>query len=520
MKPRTLLILFLVTAALGAFIWFYERDLPSSEERAELGRKLLRDVEQDEVTALELVWDGERVRLEKVGPEPPAADDSDAETAGGDGEAAPATELGAVGEAEWRLIAPAAIAPARADRLAVDGLVDSLLALEKSRTVEDADRATSGLDEPRATVTLVTGRGDGAAETVLEIGAEVPASSSTLAALAGTPEVYVVDGSIYSQVTRAPGDWRDRQIWSARRDEIDRLELVPAGGPAVVLARRGEDFWLDSPRVDRADRSAVEQLMTDLVGLSAQRFVDAPEDLAELGLEPPQAVLTAVLGGGAEPFRLELGGSTGAESGAGAHYARAGDQVFVLASDLPRLAEHAPADWQSKNLSGRRLYQIDRFTVERPAESGAPSVLLGRSGSDWTRGDDAIAYTPVSDFLFAITDARADRLVRRDEAAGLGADLATPTLRVTFEGGDATTGDETVALYPPLAGDDARVPATASGRDFVLLLPPGTAAEIADTLDVLLTAEPLPAADETAAADDLEDLAIEVEEGDGEPPDG
>ena len=41
MKPRTVVLLALVVAALGAFIWFVERDLPSSEERAERSRKVL-----------------------------------------------------------------------------------------------------------------------------------------------------------------------------------------------------------------------------------------------------------------------------------------------------------------------------------------------------------------------------------------------------------------------------------------------------------------------------------------------
>ena len=34
MRPRTLLILLVLVLGLGAFIWFYERELPSSEERA------------------------------------------------------------------------------------------------------------------------------------------------------------------------------------------------------------------------------------------------------------------------------------------------------------------------------------------------------------------------------------------------------------------------------------------------------------------------------------------------------
>jgi hypothetical protein len=54
MKPRTLLVLAVLAAGLGAFIWFVDRDLPSSEERAELGKKLFPELEADEVTAVEI----------------------------------------------------------------------------------------------------------------------------------------------------------------------------------------------------------------------------------------------------------------------------------------------------------------------------------------------------------------------------------------------------------------------------------------------------------------------------------
>ena len=51
MKPRTLLILLVAVLGLGAFIWFYERELPSSEERKDLEKKVVK-VEKDDVTAI------------------------------------------------------------------------------------------------------------------------------------------------------------------------------------------------------------------------------------------------------------------------------------------------------------------------------------------------------------------------------------------------------------------------------------------------------------------------------------
>jgi hypothetical protein len=516
-KPRTLLVLLVLVAGLGAFIWFYERELPGSEERAEQAKRVFRGLEADEVAALVVEHGGERVRLERV-PAPDAGDEEaeDGEDGAGedgeDGEDAAEPFPLPEPEPEWRIAEPAALAGARADRFAVDRLLDSLTTLEKSRTLEDADRAEAGLDEPRARVTIVR---EGGEETTLEIGAEVPASTSALAALAGAPEVYVVGGGIVHDLDRAPGDWRDREILAVRRDEIERLTLAPAGGERIVLARRGgEEYWLDEPLVDRADATAVDQLVTDLGAVRAREFVDAPgEDLAAYGLDAPRGAIEIAAGGG-EPLRLEIGG----EAGGMGWYGRAGGQVFAADGQLPEALAKAPADWQSRALSARRLYQIDRVDVVAP---GAEPLVLEREGPDWKRGGEAIPYTPVSDFLFAVTDARAERLARRDAARAVG-DLGAPALTITLAGGaegegDAAAGSETITLYPPAAGGE--VPAAVTGRDFALYLAPAAAETLRQSLERLREAEPLPppepaeGEDGEDGEDGADDLEVEVEEG-------
>src|SRR5437868_11901001 len=71
MKPRTLLILFCVLLGLGAFIWFYERKLPSSDERAEIAKKVV-PVKKDDVQGLTLETASGKVVLQRT--DAPAAD--------------------------------------------------------------------------------------------------------------------------------------------------------------------------------------------------------------------------------------------------------------------------------------------------------------------------------------------------------------------------------------------------------------------------------------------------------------
>src|SRR5215218_7185289 len=108
MRPRTLLVLLVLVAGLGTFIWFYERELPSSEERAKLEKKVLQ-VEKDDVTAVTLQSDSGTVRLEKVKlpVQEKKTDEEEIE----------------VPDTEWHLRQPL---QARADAFAVDGLLDAL----------------------------------------------------------------------------------------------------------------------------------------------------------------------------------------------------------------------------------------------------------------------------------------------------------------------------------------------------------------------------------------------------------
>jgi hypothetical protein len=85
--------------------------------------------------------------------------------------------------------------------------------------------------------------------------------------------------------------------------------------------------------------------------------------------------------------------------------------------------------------------------------------------------------------------------------------LDRPTLEVTLET-DRDQEDapppETLALYPPAAALGGLVPATAGGRDFVLLLPAETAEAIGEQLTRVEQAEPLAPEPEPGSNDELQ----------------
>lgn len=473
MKPRTVLVLALVVAALAAFLWFVERDLPSSEELAERARKVL-PVAADEVRALAVEWDGRAVRLERA-PAPGAGAGGEA---GDDGEDdAPS--------GEWRLTEPLR---ARADRAAVDGLLTALTGLDKIRTLEDADPAELtrlGLEPPRGRVTLITGEG----ERTLLVGAEVPASENVLVSLAGGPEVWVTPRSFTARLDKEPGDWRSKEVLAVTRDEIGRVTLrrgPEAPAPAVVLVRGEDDrFRLAEPVADLADGDLVTRLLSDLVTLRAQRFLDEP-GLApgDLGLDPPRGVVEAELEGGGEPVRVELGAPLDreeADEDGVAVYARAvageGEaQLFEAVTGLDEAVARPAAEWRSPSWTALGSFEVDRLEV---AEPGLPELVLAREGVAWRRGGEEIGYTAASDLLFALTDAEGEVA---DGEGELGEPLLT--IRLVPREGEA----ETLTLYPEL---DGRHPATSSARQAVVLLPGEAVAGIREALEGVRAAEPV-----------------------------
>src|SRR6185369_160245 len=105
---RTLLVLTVIVAALAAFVWFYERKLPTSEEAKAEEKKVLAGVKADAVREVSIVRGGTTVRIVREG-KPPAEEEKKASD---DEENAMPSST-----SDWRLTSPL---QARADRSAVE----------------------------------------------------------------------------------------------------------------------------------------------------------------------------------------------------------------------------------------------------------------------------------------------------------------------------------------------------------------------------------------------------------------
>src|SRR5262245_17413124 len=139
MNPRVTGLLFLVAAALGAFVWFYEIQGEEARKTSEdAAKRLFPDVEPDAVEWIALTTsDGHAARLERR-------------------------------EGTWRLVAPVEF---RADGFAVDGMASALAQLASEATYKEPQPPeVYGLGEGAREIAF----GVGGSEHRVRIGAKTP----------------------------------------------------------------------------------------------------------------------------------------------------------------------------------------------------------------------------------------------------------------------------------------------------------------------------------------------------------
>ncbi|MFQ5527896.1 MAG: DUF4340 domain-containing protein [Thermoanaerobaculia bacterium] len=460
MRPRTLLVLFLVVAGLAAFVWFIERDLPSSEDRREQSRKLVV-LDPGEVDEVVLDTGGERVHLERV------ADRDSAVT-------------------EWRLVDPPL---GRADAEEVLVLLEGIADLEKQRTLEEGSREELGLTQPRARVRL----GGESVALTLSLGSRVPASENSIAEVGAGPPFYVVSDSFFSDIARGPDEWRSRDAVPVERDRIRMIDvLLPA--PGLSLAREDGDsnFELLAPVEDEADESRVRKLVSGVVDMEIEEFLDAAGAAPEL--ESPAASVRIRVEGSDDPIDLSIAprdtpdGAAETADSASAVAVRVDGRTFLAKTDLAAQLAVPALAWRSPKWSAHRTFEIEAVEILQPGES----MTLARSEGQWLSDGSELPYATADGLLRSIVDATGT-----PTDTSLGPD-AVPELEIKLVTADA---EENLRLFRASAGGLAE----RLDRRALLRLEE-------DTVEKLLAKlEELRAASVAAAEDDPESMSDDAE---------
>ena len=219
----------------------------------------------------------------------------------------------------WSIVAPAAM---DVDVAEVQTVINQLETLEKNRVIDEnpASAAPFGLDPPRIKLTIKN-TGDGTPK-VLFIGNKTPTGSDLYAKVGTEPKVFLINGYLEQSFNRKTFDLREKTALKFTRADVNSITLVQ-GTTRLSLEKSGNDWRLSAPTASRADTAAVDALISQIeqakmTGITST--APTPEELKDKGLDKPEAIVT--IGAGSAKAELAIG--------------KKEDDTHVFARDLSR----------------------------------------------------------------------------------------------------------------------------------------------------------------------------------------
>jgi hypothetical protein len=350
-------------------------------------------------------------------------------------------------EPRWALTHPLA---ARADQRKVSELLADLNELRVADFVSEDPRDvhTYQLDEPEREVTVWTGE---SGKTVVLGRALTNDASKVYAKLKSTDSIYTVPATTAQKFAMQANDLRDPQVLAFSEDDVRGIELLH-GTDKISLLQTNSAWRITTPVAVAAEETAVEQLLSQLSGLSARQFAaDVATDLDKYGLAAPMATIS-LRGRETNTITQLLVGSTDASNTV--RFVKRADEPFVYGVDT-NIISWLPSNYlalRSHRLTDGSPEEITKLVVEGKAgkatvERGADKKWKLVEPPQGILDNDALQH-----FLDEWGALRAEQFIRegRDNLAEYGLDQPEATIT-------ATAGDRSYSLALGKAqGSDSR----------------------------------------------------------------
>lgn len=393
---RSLLILILIAAGLGAYIYFVEAD---RDPLAEAG------VTREKVFTLETgSIDGVTIT------------NADAEV----------TTV-AKHDATWSLEAPEA---ADADTTQVSTLTSSLESLERTKMIDEQPESVApfGLDPARIRVSFTTA-GDTTPK-VLLIGNKTPTGGDLYAKVDGAPAVFLIASYLEDTFNKTPFDLRDKTVLAFTRDGVNGVTLAQ-GNTRVALEKSATGDWrLSAPTAAKADGAAVDGLVGQVfqARMTSLAASSADANLREYGLDRPTLVATIATGSS----KAEL--AIGSQKGDTEFYARdlSRPLVFTVEKTLVDELQKKGDDFRIKDIFAYRSFSATGMDVTYNgvtytfAKTKADENSLEHWSQTDPKTDTTLDEPKFDDFLTTMSNLRATSFVSR---AATGGETLTITAR-------------------------------------------------------------------------------------------
>jgi hypothetical protein len=274
---------------------------------------------------------------------------------------------------------------------------------------------------------------------------------------------------------------RKGRVFSADTKDVTAVAITRSEDE-VRLHREGDDWQLLAPVKARGSRTAVDELLANVLTAKIDREIDPdPKSPADFGLDKPAAELTLTLKDG-----TTLGLQLGARNPTGVWvYARERGKpaVFVLGESVLRDATRAAADFRDRTILAFDAKEVTGFEIVLPDET----LVVEGAPNDW-RITRPVALRADSETVREFLDRLAGQKVREfvAEAPPPGAPygLERP-VRVTIHSGKDKDRVSRTLLFGKADPAKKGVYAMRAGEGSVLLVPEDVYSQVPKNVGVL-----------------------------------
>jgi len=384
-------ILFLVAAALAAFVYFYDLKHNPPSETPQDASKPAFSVNADDITGLTLERGGVTVVLDHR-------------------------------KDDWYIVQPVAT---RADQSRLAGIASQLASLQLTRTFTATPEqiASFGLDHPGISISFSMKNG---AKHKLRMGGKDFSGSSIYVLIDDdSKDVSLIADTLFTTSDKSLDDLRDRSVLEIASFDANSFDLTNQSGE-VSAVKKDSDWNIEKPRATPADSNAITSLLQTVNSAQITKFVgDSAADLAKYGLSSPAIRFRATVSGG-QSAELQIGKKDGSE-----YFARdpSRPMIFRVNDVLYKALDEKFADLRDKQLV--HFSEGDITQVDVRNQNGAIQCVKGPGGDLVIQTAGKQSASQPCPFTSSLAAARAQEIYDTPPPA-ITSKLAKPAVQVTL----------------------------------------------------------------------------------------
>ena len=390
MKGLKTLIIFIIVLLTGAYIYFYERKTPTTEERKEKEKKIF-DFKSEEVKKFSLKK-GEHLIIvcEKK-------------------------------DEKWQMVKPLKV---KANKSEIERILSRLEFLESQRKLkEKIELGKFGLDNPK--IEVIINLKD--KSLILLLGDNCPVGGNMYAMLKNREEILVVRKGIFNDLDKKIEDFRDRQVVEVDKFKTSKL-LIECGGEILECRKEDEKWHITNPIQARGDSEKIEEILDKLNDLKVEDFIsEDPAEMEKYGLSSPR--LTATVWEGDISRSVIFG--TPEENKVYAKR-KAFDSIYSVKEDIISALTKEPGDLRDMDILKFTQSNAKKLIVEKKKKK----YICERDSEDNWKLTEPIDIEPdssaIDDILWELSSLRAEKFV--DDIEKLSRyGLDKPAIKITVE---------------------------------------------------------------------------------------